>query len=99
MKLQKEDQNRTQMECLNHMHKCKFVTLTPTTHSEETDTPSLSLPLSDALSHEQLRYLAKLGSQKPCSSRGTLKLHQLNPAASSTTLNRLTQPMLMMCIT
>lgn len=70
MKLQKEDQNRTQMECLNHMHKCKFVTLTPTTHSEETDTPSLSLPLSDALSHEQLRYLAKLGSQKPCSSQG-----------------------------
>ena len=82
----------------SHAQVFKFVTLTPTTHSEETDTPSLSLPPSDALSHEQLRYLAKLGSQKPCSSQGTLKLHQLNPAASSTTLNRLTQAMLM-CIT
>ena len=41
-----------------HMCKIKFVTLRPTTHSEETDTPSLSLPPSDAVSHEQLRNIS-----------------------------------------
>ena len=39
-------------------------------------------------------YLAKLGSHKTLQlTRKLKKIHQLNPAPSSTTLNRLTQPM------